>query len=191
MLLFQLFSFQTCQSAQTHVHDCLGLYIIETESLDQACLCSCNIRTFSDYFYNFINIVECDQQSLQDMVPFLSFVEVIAGPAGDNVLLMTQIVHQHLQEIHDLGLVVDQSQHGNSESILHLRMLEKTIEDDIWISVMAKFDDDPHAFSVGLIAEICNTLDPLGLDQLRDLLDQICLVDKIRKLRNHNAVLAV
>ena len=124
------------------------------------------------------------------MIALLRLVEVVPGPAGDHVLLVAQVVHEHIQEVHDLGLVVDQGQHGDAEGILHLGVLEQAVEDDIGIGVVAQFDDDPHALAVGFVAQVRDAVDPLGLDQLRDLLDQVGLVDQIGELRDDDPVLA-
>ena len=61
MLLLQLLSFQTCQSAQTHVYDCLGLNVVETKPLCQPVLGFLYIGALADDLYDFVDIIESDQ----------------------------------------------------------------------------------------------------------------------------------
>ena len=56
---------------------------------------------------------------------------------------------------------------------------------------MAKLNDDPHSFPVRLITKIRDSFYSLCFDQLRDLLDQVCFVDEIRKFCDDNAMFTV
>ena len=191
VFLLQLLSFQTCQSSQAHIHNSLGLDVVQTKPLGQARLGGLYIGALPDDPYDFIYIVEGDEQSLQDMVAFLRLVEVISCPAGDDILLVVEVIGQHLQQVHDLGLVVDQGQHGDAEGILHLGVLEEPVQDDIGIGVVPQLDDDPHTFPVGLIPQVGDALDLLVLDELRDLLDQVGFIDQIGEFCDDDAVFAV
>ena len=125
------------------------------------------------------------------MVPLFGLVEVVARAAGHNILLMIQIIIEHLKEVHDLGLIVDKSQHGDSEGVLHLCVLKEPVQDNIGVGIMPELDDNAHAFPVGFIPKVSNPLHFLILDKIGNLLDQIGLVDQIRKLCHDNAVLSV
>ena len=63
VLFFDLASFQTCQSPQTHVHDRLGLDIVKSELFFQFFLGYGNALTGADDPDDLIDIVERDQQS--------------------------------------------------------------------------------------------------------------------------------
>ena len=70
-------------------------------------------------------------------------------------------------------------------------MLEQLIQNDGRIRVMPELDPDAHAFAVGLIVDIHNTVDLLVLCKIGNVFDQICLVHKIRQLCDDNLALAV
>ena len=74
MLGFDLVSFQSCQSAQPHVDNRLRLHFVQTEPLHQFCLGFGDIRRRTDNVNDFVNIVNRDEQTLQDMVPLLRFL---------------------------------------------------------------------------------------------------------------------
>ena len=49
------------------------------------------------------------------MISFLSLVQIIFGSSGNHILLMFQVISQHIQQIHDLRLIVDQRQHDHTK----------------------------------------------------------------------------
>ena len=61
---FQLFAFQTCQRAQTHVYDSLCLHIIQGKTLHQSLLCLLGGTGAPDNPNYFVNIVKGNQQTL-------------------------------------------------------------------------------------------------------------------------------
>ena len=65
----------------------------------------------------------------------LGLREVIARAAHNDVLLMIQIVMEHLLEREDLRLAVDQRKHDDAERLLHGRVLIQLIEHDFGVDV--------------------------------------------------------
>ena len=63
-------------------------------------------------------------------------------------------------------------------------MLEKLVEDDICVGIFSELDDNPYAFPVTLVPDICDAVYLLKLNKLCDLDLQISLVDHVRKLGN-------
>ena len=92
------------------------------------------------------------------MVSLLSLVQIIFRSSGDYILLVLEIIGEHIQNIHDLRLLVYQSQHNDAECILELGMLVQLIQDHIGIGVLAQFNDHPDALSVGLVPDIRDTV---------------------------------
>src|SRR4029077_11963679 len=88
------------------------------------------------------------------------------------------------------GLPGDDGQQDHAERFLHLRHLEKLVEDDFRLFVALYFNDDAHAVAVALVADVGDTFDFFVLDQFGDVLDQPSLVHLIGKLAD-NDVLAV
>ena len=104
---------------------------------------------------------------------------------------MLQIINQHVLQIEDLGFIIDQGQIDNTEGVHHLGVLVKIIEHDIGIDVPAQLDADALAFTVRLIPQVCDAVQPLLFNQISDLLDQSCLINHVRQLCDNNAGLAV
>ena len=93
------------------------------------------------------------------MISFLCFVQIIFGSSGNDIFLMLQVISQHIQQIHDLRLIVDQRQHDHTKSILQLCMLVQLIQNNIGIGILTKFDNYADTFTVRLISDICDTVD--------------------------------
>ena len=127
MLCLDLASFQTCQRSQTHIDDRLSLHVIQPELLHQRVLGCLHVLGRADDPDHFIDIVQSDQQSLQDMISLLRFIQLILRAAGDHFLLMLQVIVEHLQDVHDLRLIIHQREHDDSESILQLCVQEEFI----------------------------------------------------------------
>ena len=125
------------------------------------------------------------------MISFSCFVEVIPGPSCDDLFLILEITLQHLHESQDLGLTVNEREHDHTEGVLHLSVLEKLIQNNIRVGVVAELYDYAHTFAVRLIAQIRDTIDALCFDKLCDLLDERRLVYKIGQFRNDDTALAV
>ena len=92
------------------------------------------------------------------MISFLGFTQVVFGSSGNDIFLMLQIISQHIQQIHDLRLIVDQCQHDHTKSILQLCMLVQLIQNYIGIGILTKFDNYADTFTVRLISDICDTI---------------------------------
>ena len=50
------------------------------------------------------------------------FIQIVFSSSCNNILLMLQIMLQHLKNIHDLRLIIYQSKHDHTERILKLCM---------------------------------------------------------------------
>ena len=90
-------------------------------------------------------------------------------------------------EVEDPGLPVVDGQHDDPEGGLHLGVLVELVEDDAGSLVLFQIDDDPDAFPVGFIPQVGDPADLLFLDEFRNLLDEIGLVDLVGQLRDDDA----
>ena len=93
------------------------------------------------------------------MISFLCFVQIIFGSSGNDIFLMLQVISQHIQQIHNFRLIVDQRQHYHTKSILQLCMLVQLIQNNIGIGILTKLNDHADTFTVGFITDICDTID--------------------------------
>ena len=104
---------------------------------------------------------------------------------------MLQIILQHIQDIHDLWLIIHKGQHYHSECILELRMLIELIEYHIRVHITPQFNTDAHSLTAGLIAQIRDPVYFFIFDQFCNFLDKPCLIYHERKLCNNDPVLTV
>ena len=123
------------------------------------------------------------------MRALLRLGKFVAGAAGDDLLLVREVVDQDLPEIEDLGLgaVLDECQKDDAVRDLQVGVLVDGIEDDLRVGVLLALDDDAHALSARLVADIGDALDTLVLDQVGDRLDQHRLVDLVGDFRDDDA----
>ena len=82
------------------------------------------------------------------MRPLLCFVQIISGSSRHHIFLVFQIVLEHLQKIQDSGLIADQREHNDTESILELCMFQQTIQDNLRIHIFSELNDNPHSLAV-------------------------------------------
>ena len=125
------------------------------------------------------------------MGALLSLVQIVFRPAGDHVLLVKQVILQHIQKIQHLRLVVHQGQHDYAVGILELGVLVELVQDHVGVGVLSQLDIDPHTLTAGLVADVSDAVDALFLYQVGDLFDQTGLVYHVGKLRHHNAALSI
>ena len=102
ILSFQLLSFQTCQCTETHIHDCLSLNICQLKTIDQFLFRDLYVAGATDNSDYLIDIIQCFQQTFQNMSSLLSFIQIILCPSANYVLLMLKIILQHLFQIQNL-----------------------------------------------------------------------------------------
>ena len=89
---------------------------------------------------------------------------------------------QHLLEIENARLPVDQRHHVDAEGVLELRLLEEVVEDDFGQRVALQLDDRPHAGLVRLVLDVRDALDLLLVRELADPREQHGLVHLVGDL---------
>ena len=111
VLALQLLPVQALQRLQAHIQNGLCLNIVQTEALHELLLGI--IISAADNLDDLIDVVLCDQQTLQQMRPLLRLFQIVAGPADDDFLLKRQVFVNDVPQGQDLGLVlvIHQSQH--------------------------------------------------------------------------------
>ena len=97
------------------------------------------------------------------MLPVERLFEVELRPSGDDLLLESEILVEHMAQGQDLRLllVVDQREHRHAEGRLHLRLGKEAVQNDLRVRVLFELDDDAHTVAVGLVADVGDALEPL------------------------------
>ena len=193
ILLLQLFPVQALEGDQAHIADGLGLHLAEGEALHQVLLGI--VIAGTDDMDNLVNIILGDQQALQQMGPLLRLAQVIAGAADDQVLLEAEVLVQNMPQGQDagLGLVIHQGQHIDGEAGLQGSLGKEPVQHHLGVGVPLQFDNDAHTVAVRLIPQVGDTLQPLVMDLVGYVLNELPLVHLIGKLGDDDAgaVLAV
>ena len=91
-----LFMFQTSQTAQRHLYDCLSLNIIQSKTFHQDRFTFLNGIMRTNNRDNFIDIIQCSQQTFEDMSALFCFFEIKNSSAGDDLFLELDVFFQHL-----------------------------------------------------------------------------------------------
>ena len=94
ILRLQLLAVQPLEGNETHIAHRLGLDIVQMEPLHQPLLCV--IIAGADDADCLINVVLNNQQTFQQVGPFLGFAQVVLGAADDNLLLIGNILIQNV-----------------------------------------------------------------------------------------------
>ncbi len=89
---------------------------------------------------------------------------------------------QHLLQIQEARLPVEQRHHVDAEGVLELGLLEQVVQDDFRNLAALQFDHHAHSGLVRLVLDVGDAFDLLVVDQLRDPLEQGLLVDLIGQL---------
>ena len=116
------------------------------------------------------------------------------GSSCNDFLLVLDIIVQHLLQVQNLGLklflvvlIAHQRQHDDAEGILELCVLIQLIQDNGLIGVALELNHNADTFfKVCFIAEVCNALHTLFLDQFSDFFHQLGLIDHVRDLGDND-----
>ena len=142
---------------------------------------------------HFVDIGDGDGETNLDMGGVARLGEQELGAAGDDLLAEVEEGAQHVAERQHFRSAAVQRDHVAAEVRLHRGEAPELVEDDLGDRVALELDDDPHAVSVGLVAQVRDPFDALLAHELGDLLDQRRLVDLVGDLADDQrlAVLAL
>ena len=194
---FELFSFQTCQTTETHIDDVLRLLVGETETLAQSLLCLILSSRRTDDLDNFVDVIDRDQETFNNVLSGQCFFQIVLGTTKNNIFLVSDIVCERVHQVDGLRLkttlgIRNEREHVGAESVLDLRVLIKLIENNVSVGVTAELDNDTYLFvTVGLITDIGDAFDLLLLNEFGDTLDETSLVDHVGQIVNDDTRTAV
>ena len=164
------------------VEESRHIHVLET--LDQASLTFRNGLAVPQNGNDFVDIVDCQQEALEDMGTLLCLFQIELGTVGDDFHLKFQVFLQHLLQAQSLGLTAHQRQHIDADGILQLGIGKQLVQHDLLIGIFFQFDNDPHALTAGFVLNVGNALDPLILCQIGNGLHQTGLVHHVRNFRH-------
>ena len=119
-----------------------------------------------------VEVIERGEVAFEDVLAVFRLLQQVGGAAADDVDAVLDEVLDGLDQAHFAGLSVDHRQQDHGEALLHLRVLEELVEDDLGFGAALEFDDDAHAVAIAFVADVGDVFDVFVVDQLRDALDQ-------------------
>ena len=182
VLVLDLLAFEGGQAGQPHVEDGLGLELGQVEPAHQVGPGEVHVGRVADRLDDRVEVVERDLEPFEDVRPGARLAEIELGPAPDDLAAVVEPVDEDAAQREGLRLAVDEREHVHVERELHRRVLEQVVEHLVRVGVALELDVDAHPVAVGLVAQVADPVDPLVLDQLRDLLEQAGLVHLVGQL---------
>ena len=166
-----LLALQAGQAAQAHLEDGVGLLLGEAEALGEPLRRLLVGLRGADDRDDLVDVVERDDVALQDMRALLGFLQLVARAAHDDVLLVEDVVMQHLLERHDARDAVDERQHDDAEADLQLGVLVELVQHHLRDGVALELDDDVDAVAVGAVVDVADLGKLLVAHELAELLE--------------------
>ena len=80
-------------------------------------------------------MIQRHHQAFQNVAARFRLVEIIFRSAANHVLLMFDVMVNHLLQRQNLRFSIHQRQHDRAERVLHLRVLVKRIQNDARIRI--------------------------------------------------------
>src|SRR5262245_19961950 len=133
-----------------------------------------------------VQMVERHLIAGENVFAFASLAQFEARAPQDDVAAVFDEQPDDLDQAHLARLSADDGQQDHAERFLHLRVLEKIVENQLRFLAALQFDDDAHAVAVALVSDVADAFDLLVLDQFGDAFDQAGLVDLIGNLGDHD-----
>ena len=130
------------------------------------------------------------------MCTFLRLFQIEFCTSGNNLLLVMQIIGQHLLQIQYLGLehavlVGNNCEHVGTERVLHLSVFIQLIEHDIRIGILAQFDDKTHTLTIRFVTEFRDAVYLFLLVEIGYFFLETSLVNHVGEFGDHYPALAV
>src|SRR5260370_761988 len=115
-----------------------------------------------------VEMVERDLVADQDVFALASFAQLVERAAAHHFDAVLDEQLDQRDETELARLPGDDGQQDHAERFLHLRVLEKIVEDELRFFAALDFDDDAHAFAGGLVTHVADALYFFALHQLGD-----------------------
>jgi len=108
-----------------------------------------------------IDVGQGDCQAFEHVAPFARLAQFEHGTARDHFAAVRQEALQHLLEVQQLRLAIDQRHHVHAEGVLQLGLLVQVVEHHFRHFAPFQLDHHAHARLVGLVADVGNAVELL------------------------------
>src|SRR5690606_35362920 len=174
------------QPLQLHVENGLRLNLRQAEPGHQARAGFGGVARSADERDDGIEVVERDAQALEHVGAGLGLAQVELGAPPHHVAAELDEVLDDLEQAQHARPAANDGQQRDAEVHLQARLLVEVVEHHVGQLTALQLDDDAHALTARLVAQIGDPVDLLLAHQRGDLLDQDLLVDLVRNLGDDN-----
>ena len=172
MFFDQRFELEADQFVEAHVQDRVCLRFCESElrrhdlgfftseldpaglAVDEAVLDSLTVSCAAQDLDDQVDHVDRFDESLLDLSLFPLFLQKIFILPSGGLIQEICICLEDLPEAECLRLTVPDREHIYAECVLQTRLFVEEIAEIVYIRVLAKFNDNPNAFFIGLVGNI-------------------------------------
>ncbi len=190
VLLFELAALQAGQCPEAHVDDGLCLHFAQAEALHEGRLGHVGRLRTADDGDDLVDMVEGDEQTAEDVGPFLGLVEVVARAALHDVVPVVHEVADEVLQVEQHGTSVHQRDVVHREAGLQLRVFEEGVEHHARHGVALEDDDDARTAAVAFVIDVRDAVDLLLVDHVGNLADHLRFVHLVGNLRHDDALAA-
>ena len=136
-------------------------------------------RRAADQLNHRIEVFDRNCQTDQRMGTVTGLVQLKNGTTADDVFAELDKGGNDFFQIHHHRAAGIDGQHIHAEAGLQRRIFVQLVQNNIGLKIAFDFDYHTHALTVGLVADVGNTLYPFFFDQFGNFLHQSGLVDLI------------
>ena len=186
-----LIAFETLETAKLHRKNCCRLNFTQAKALHQS-LIGIIIR-FANRLNNFINMIDCNLQTFEDMSTILCLLELKFRPTTNNFLAVLNKLRQNILQAEQFrhATFINQCQNIVMESRLQASQLVKLVQNLLRESILLKVNHDTNLATSRLIARIRNMIKLLCKHELTNLINKAFLAHTIRHLGHNDAMATI
>ena len=182
------------ESLEPQVQDRLSLFARELELGHQAFAGCVRVGRRANECDDFVDVADGDQKTGEDVGARLRLAQAVLRAAGDDLFLVREVVRERGLQRKRLRHAVNQRDGVDTESLLHRRVLEELVLDDVGDDVALELDHEAHAVAVGLVTQVGDLWDLLVTRKRGDLGDQAvlaALTHHVRKFCDDQSLFAL
>ncbi len=191
VLLFYFKSLQSDEALQAHFQDGLGLQIAQAETAHQAGVRLFDRLRIADQLDDFIEVIQRDQQSFEDVRPFFRFFQFILRAAHDDIQPKMDKLVDQLAKAEGPGTAIDQGDVVDAKGGLQRGKLIQLAQHNVGNGIPFQFDDDTDALPAGFVLYMRDAFYFVQGLELVDRLDQVGFVDLVRDLLDDDHIVAM
>ena len=187
----QLLLIEAGKLTEAHIHDGLALQLVEGKASFQGSLGIDGSLAFFDDIDHLVDVVACNDETFQDVGPFLCLAQVVLRAPDGYVVPVLNKVADEIPEGEKLWASLDQGNAVDAEARLERCHLEELVQHDACIGIALQIYYNAHAFAVALVVDVADAFYLLFTNKLCNVFNELLLVDAVGYFADDNLVVCV